>query len=381
MMPYDVIKSAHDVIKSAHDVIKSAHDVIKSAHDVIKSAHDVIKSAHDVIKSAHDVIKSAHDVIKSAHDVIKSAHDVIKSAHDVIKSAHDVIKSAHIATGHGIRDRVIKLLSAKYENITREAIQVFIAFCLECQEKRKRPMTKGVVVKPILSYLLLREMEEVTLYQPKREGEEAGNGRSFLLVDENENLQKCYEGGREVIVIPKTSASSENPWLGLAMYAWSGYVLECPCCGIIYRSRQYWIGNQDPESCVVRPEVKHVWPGSETFLTDHQNAAQRMLDGMNFVIQSVSDYSSGPTKAVTAWITDQVAPPYWRPNADITGFGCHSSKSEWQPQSLQLTRLRVRASSQSELVEPVVQRRAPVGKQEEFCLLCIFSLLDNVELC
>ncbi|RXM31840.1 KRAB-A domain-containing protein 2 [Acipenser ruthenus] len=99
----------------------------------------------------YDVIKSAHDVIKSAHDVIKSAHDVIKSAHDVIKSAHDVIKSAHIATGHGIRDRVIKLLSAKYENITREAIQVFIAFCLECQEKRKCPMTKGVVVKPILS--------------------------------------------------------------------------------------------------------------------------------------------------------------------------------------------------------------------------------------
>ncbi|MBN3271894.1 ZFYV1 protein, partial [Polyodon spathula] len=135
--------------------------------------------------------------------------------------------------------------------------------------------------------------------------------------------KKCYEGGREVIVIPKTSASNENPWFGLAVYAWSGYVLECPCCGIIYRSRQYWIGNQDPESCVVRPEVKHVWPGSETFLTDHRNAAQRMLDGMNFVIQSVSDYSSGPTKAVTAWITDQVAPPYWRPNADITACsGC-----------------------------------------------------------
>ena len=39
------------------------------------------------------------------------------------------------------------------------------------------------------------------------------------------------------------------------------YVLECPNCGIIFRSRQYWMGNQDPEGCVVRPEVKHVWPG------------------------------------------------------------------------------------------------------------------------
>ncbi|MGH0117890.1 UNVERIFIED_CONTAM: hypothetical protein FKN15_003921 [Acipenser sinensis] len=365
-----------------------------------------------------------------------------------------------------------------------------------------------------IAYLLLREMEEVTLYQPKREGEEAGNGRSFLLVDENENLQdSCTVGvwaafepalglvaldtegllgasgnqnqrmrlllkvlavsdvvvyrtraerlhndmfqflgsassayvrhftrelralssrcglevplsslGPAVIVFQETSRTRLLGWesstpgqadillqkrfheLGLSTEAFSsvqyvgtqtvspptdysgllsalkqqvrntatrsprppaivysalqalserfcgeisdekinlycffpdeyftcssvclscGYVLECPCCGIIYRSRQYWIGNQDPESCVVRPEVKHVWPGSETFLTDHQNAAQRMLDGMNFVIQSVSDYSSGPTKAVTAWITDQVAPPYWRPNADITACsGC-----------------------------------------------------------
>ncbi|KAG2468919.1 ZFYV1 protein, partial [Polypterus senegalus] len=34
--------------------------------------------------------------------------------------------------------------------------------------------------------------------------------------------KKCYEGGREMIVIPKTSAASDNPWIGLAKYAWSG---------------------------------------------------------------------------------------------------------------------------------------------------------------
>ncbi|KAF4085837.1 hypothetical protein AMELA_G00099520 [Ameiurus melas] len=136
--------------------------------------------------------------------------------------------------------------------------------------------------------------------------------------------KKCYEGGREVIVVPKTSASTDNPWFGLAKYAWSGYVLECPYCGIIYRSRQYWMGNQDPESTVVRTEVKHVWQGSESFQADHQNAAQRVLDGVNYVLQSVSEYSSGPTKAVTAWITDQVAPPYWRSNAEITE--CHGCK-------------------------------------------------------
>uniref|UniRef100_UPI00398F878E zinc finger FYVE domain-containing protein 1-like n=1 Tax=Pristiophorus japonicus TaxID=55135 RepID=UPI00398F878E len=71
----------------------------------------------------------------------------------------------------------------------------------------------------------------------------------------------CYERGLEVIVVPKTSASTDSQWFGLAQYAWSGYVLECPNCGIIYRSRQYWIGNQDPEGSVVRPEIKHVWLG------------------------------------------------------------------------------------------------------------------------
>lgn len=36
------------------------------------------------------------------------------------------------------------------------------------------------------------------------------------------SFQACYEGGKEVIVVPKTSASSDSPWMGLAKYAWSG---------------------------------------------------------------------------------------------------------------------------------------------------------------
>lgn len=71
----------------------------------------------------------------------------------------------------------------------------------------------------------------------------------------------CYERGKQNLVVPKMCSSNDSSWLGLAKYAWSGYVLECPECGVIYRSRQYWFGNEDPVKTVVRTELRHAWPG------------------------------------------------------------------------------------------------------------------------
>lgn len=78
--------------------------------------------------------------------------------------------------------------------------------------------------------------------------------------------------GNEVIVTPRyqssdTAQSSSGPlaagsWVaGLVSYAWSGSVIDCPNCGEIYRSRQYWYGNRNPEDTAVRSEIVHVWPG------------------------------------------------------------------------------------------------------------------------
>uniref|UniRef100_A0A8C5HHR1 Zinc finger, FYVE domain containing 1 n=1 Tax=Gouania willdenowi TaxID=441366 RepID=A0A8C5HHR1_GOUWI len=91
----------------------------------------------------------------------------------------------------------------------------------------------------------------------------------------------CYEGGKEVIVVPKTT---------------------------------YWYGNQDPVETVVRTEIQHIWPGSDGFLKDNNNAAQRLLDG--------------PAKAVTSWLTDQIAPAYWTPNSLI--LKCYKCAEEFQ---------------------------------------------------
>ena len=68
-----------------------------------------------------------------------------------IEDTYDVVRRAHLSTGHGGRDRMLKELGKKYANVTRDALELYKSYCQECQKKRKRPMTKGVVVRPILT--------------------------------------------------------------------------------------------------------------------------------------------------------------------------------------------------------------------------------------
>jgi len=127
----------------------------------------------------------------------------------------------------------------------------------------------------------------------------------------------CHERGETVFVTPKTCSSNESPWVGLAKYAWAGYVLECPRCGVIHRSRQYWFGNKDNWESTVRTEIKHVWPGELNKMQAAQNAAQRVLDSVNYITETVTTISAKPTKLVSEWVADQIAPNYWIPNSMI----------------------------------------------------------------
>ena len=68
-----------------------------------------------------------------------------------IEDTYDIVKRAHIATGHGGRDRMAKEVNKRYANITCDALELFKSYCQECQKKRKRPRTQGVVVRPILT--------------------------------------------------------------------------------------------------------------------------------------------------------------------------------------------------------------------------------------
>ncbi|XP_057329382.1 zinc finger FYVE domain-containing protein 1-like [Microplitis mediator] len=140
--------------------------------------------------------------------------------------------------------------------------------------------------------------------------------------------KKCHANGNEVIVTSRTLPQNDNSWYGLAKYAWSGYVIECPRCGEIYRSRQYWYGNKNPEDAAVRTEITHVWNIPNTGLSN-QNAAQKIIDSVAYLTEAVTNASIQPKKALTSWVADQVAPTYWRPNNEIQN--CHQCKALFSP--------------------------------------------------
>lgn len=141
-----------------------------------------------------------------------------------------------------------------------------------------------------------------------------------IIVERRKSAQensRCLVFIRQVIVNVTTQSQSESSWLGLAKFAWSGSVIECLNCGEIYRSRQYWYGNKSPEDYAVKSEIVHVWRGSDRSVKSQMYSAQMLLDGVSYLAETVSNLSAQPSKAITDWATDKIAPDYWVPNAQI----------------------------------------------------------------
>uniref|UniRef100_A0A182PRI1 FYVE-type domain-containing protein n=1 Tax=Anopheles epiroticus TaxID=199890 RepID=A0A182PRI1_9DIPT len=137
---------------------------------------------------------------------------------------------------------------------------------------------------------------------------------------------RCYVNGRQVVVSIKTQKSTDSSWMGLALYAWSGSVIECPHCGEIYRSRQHWYGNKPPEQNAVRPEIVHVWNDGGLQLQGPTHSAQLVLDGVAYITDAMASVGSQPTKLVKSWVTDKIRPAYWRPDSEIIHCkGCISN--------------------------------------------------------
>lgn len=51
--------------------------------------------------------------------------------------------------------------------------------------------------------------------------------------------------------------------------------------------------------------------------SDGTHSSRRLLEGVEAVVSAIGNVTSVPSKAVSGWVTDQIAPGYWTPNSQI----------------------------------------------------------------
>lgn len=62
----------------------------------------------------------------------------------------------------------------------------------------------------------------------------------------------------------------------------------------------------------------HVWKDEKFPGDGPTHSAQMVIDGVNYLSETVYSISAQPSKALTEWVADwAVNPSYWKPNAEI----------------------------------------------------------------
>ena len=51
--------------------------------------------------------------------------------------------------------------------------------------------------------------------------------------------------------------------------------------------------------------------------SDGTHGSRRLLEGVEAVVSAIGKVTSVPSKVVSGWVTDQIAPAYWIPNSQI----------------------------------------------------------------
>lgn len=64
-------------------------------------------------------------------------------------------------------------------------------------------------------------------------------------------------------------------------------------------------------------EIVHVWKDSRFSGEGPTHSAQMVIDGVNYLSETVYSIGAQPSKALTDWVADWAAPSYWKPNTEI----------------------------------------------------------------
>ena len=92
---------------------------------------------------------------------------------EVVKKSdvYDRIHAVHLSSGHTGRDKLLHDLSSKFFNVGYRLVSMYLATCMACDEKRKRPR-KSVVVKPIVSEdLNSRAQVDLVCFESEKDGD------------------------------------------------------------------------------------------------------------------------------------------------------------------------------------------------------------------
>lgn len=66
-----------------------------------------------------------------------------------------------------------------------------------------------------------------------------------------------------------------------------------------------------------RPEIVHVWHDSHLSGEGPTHSAQMVVDGVSYLTETVFSIGAQPSKVITDWVADKIAPSYWKQNTDI----------------------------------------------------------------
>ncbi|UJR36247.1 hypothetical protein I4U23_028979 [Adineta vaga] len=141
---------------------------------------------------------------------------------------------------------------------------------------------------------------------------------------DNELLKclQCHRAGHDTVVYGKLTAANDNVVQSIVKYVWSGFVIECPKHGEIYRSRKYWYGNNEPKD-VTHIEITHVWSADDNSRLTSDVTPRKVIE----IIRNAGSCLTAPTKMLKEMVADQVAPSYWISNKDA--HECSSCKLEF----------------------------------------------------
>lgn len=68
---------------------------------------------------------------------------------------------------------------------------------------------------------------------------------------------------------------------------------------------------------MARPDIVHVWKDAYINGGGPKHSAQIVVDGVNYITETVSSIGAQPSKMLGNWIADKIAPSYWKQNYEI----------------------------------------------------------------